>query len=1139
MFALRRYSSRKPAGNRWHIDCFRCNTCNTLLDSDANLLLLGDGSLICNNCTYSCSACGNKIEDLAILTGDQAFCASCFKCRNCKRKIENLRYARTSQGIFCMQCHESLMSRRKKKKAGVSRSASAADGSQGTLDKSLPALPPTIPSFSSFADGVDSPMSSTSTPQVERSPPAQNVPFKPPRRDPDTAREGAGAWSFDDFKGPHWPFPNSSTSQLTIAAGTMGLDDGAGADAGDIVPIGLDLNPRTRPSPIMPPRSASIKSSEFPVPPTGNTLSVDTEQHDRAAPQPSSAGSNAQNPTAPTSPNKTRAPPEVPEMSPASDYGPSPTEQQRTPTATSATSPRSASRPDGFQLQEAPKIRRRSSTTRSAKAPNGGPPPSMALAGQTEGTQVLEQGAATTPKSPTGQPSGDVQRGASGSRKSPFPSAGSGDASGQQDASKKTSKSAAIPRKEVPRGDSDTQKQSAPPVADRVPAGTLPRSGSSALGGKQISPPVDADGFEPPPRSSSRPTPGLMSASFRTGEEGDFTAPREAPRPPSSGRFHRQNESSSTLQSDQIEGMATPTFSHGTFDSTAGAGTDDESRGAQDEDGELPGIFRKVSKAVKHGRSHSDKYASASPKTWQRGSRNGSVDISSPLASTQEGQEDSVQLRNKLRFSQQRIAELESEKISLQEQVNGTVDIRQVNTELREKRSTMAFLDTQREMVIRELETMTEQLAKVRESPDQPIDYDRLKSDALRDFARQMQNLKESVGGQIEELMRKKNELTGEISNLIQMKDKGFQEYESLSTKNQSLVEHNRALVENIRGLYNQGRQGAAPAVPTQPPNGLGIYSPALGHKDSLGSATAISMDAGASQLSGDTEVEGPHVVNIRKGGQAKKFSWKRGTENVTKNVKRGFKGAFASSAQAAIREDQFTESLPYGALPEGEAPTIGDRPVGQRNGVDTMRLAAAGGRSVSEASVPTHMKGISSQNSGSSARSPLSSATGTALYGTDLTARCDAENRVVPAIVTRCISEVESRGMDVEGIYRKSGSFSQVKAIQAGFEKDANNFDISDPDLDIHAVTSAMKQYLRKLPVPLISYDCYDELLEATSIADEPSRIKGLTYAVGKLPESHRNTLEILVFHLIRVIQEEKENLVSDSLLTVSLRHN
>lgn len=131
------------AGHRWHLNCFRCNTCGTLLDSDANLLLLGDGSLICNNCTYSCNACGNKIEDLAILTGDQAFCATCFRCRNCKRKIENLRYARTSQGIFCMSCHESLMARRRKKhKAAAQAKAREKDASPMITEKSLPALPP-------------------------------------------------------------------------------------------------------------------------------------------------------------------------------------------------------------------------------------------------------------------------------------------------------------------------------------------------------------------------------------------------------------------------------------------------------------------------------------------------------------------------------------------------------------------------------------------------------------------------------------------------------------------------------------------------------------------------------------------------------------------------------------------------------------------------------------------------------------------------------------------------------------------------------------------------------------------------------------------------------------------------------------
>jgi hypothetical protein len=152
------------AGNRWHIDCFRCNTCGTLLDSDANLLL-GDGSLICNNCTYSCNACGNKIEDLAILTGDQAFCASCFRCRNCKRKIENLRYARTSQGIFCMSCHESLMARRRKKNKGARSVTGGTNGpgsttaatSSTTVEKALPSLPPGAATEAAFSPEVETP----------------------------------------------------------------------------------------------------------------------------------------------------------------------------------------------------------------------------------------------------------------------------------------------------------------------------------------------------------------------------------------------------------------------------------------------------------------------------------------------------------------------------------------------------------------------------------------------------------------------------------------------------------------------------------------------------------------------------------------------------------------------------------------------------------------------------------------------------------------------------------------------------------------------------------------------------------------------------------------------------------------------
>lgn len=242
------------AGNRWHLNCFRCNTCGTLLDSDANLLLLGDGSLICNNCTYSCSACGNKIEDLAILTGDQAFCATCFRCRNCKRKIENLRYARTSQGIFCMSCHESLMARRRKKsKAAQQAKAREKESSPMITDKSLPALPPNAVPPNAFSNEKVSPESDTPTElsprpraaygRTDSSSRSSSRPARSPERQPESRDAGLAP--------PNKNYRNNRNSSIFAST------DGAGIDSESFfIPVALDPSP----APSATPRSIATEN---------------------------------------------------------------------------------------------------------------------------------------------------------------------------------------------------------------------------------------------------------------------------------------------------------------------------------------------------------------------------------------------------------------------------------------------------------------------------------------------------------------------------------------------------------------------------------------------------------------------------------------------------------------------------------------------------------------------------------------------------------------------------------------------------------------------------------------------------------------------------------------------------------------
>lgn len=127
---------------------------------------------------------------------------------------------------------------------------------------------------------------------------------------------------------------------------------------------------------------------------------------------------------------------------------------------------------------------------------------------------------------------------------------------------------------------------------------------------------------------------------------------------------------------------------------------------------------------------------------------------------------------------------------------------------------------------------------------------------------------------------------------------------------------------------------------------------------------------------------------------------------------------------------------------------------------------------------------------------------------------------------------------MDVEGIYRKSGGNSQVLQVKELFERPNPDQDISDPDLDIHAVTSGLKQYFRKLPTPLITYEVYDTLLEATSIPEGPDqqahRIDAIQHALRGLPRVHYDTLEYLISHLAKVVALEKENLMTPTNIAV-----
>lgn len=983
------------AGNRWHIDCFRCNTCGTLLDSDANLLLLGDGSLICNNCTYSCNACGNKIEDLAILTGDQAFCASCFRCRNCKRKIENLRYARTSQGIFCMSCHESLMARRRKKAKGSRSTAGGGGGTNGpgsttTVEKALPSLPPGAATESAFSPEMETPPVEHSTPGARSS--AQrtlrsekDAPSNHHRRDvsplsDDTRRGG--------FTCAQWlkPYLNMADTLTCIEGPTLPAStykEGRGSrmsslsDDGEsegFLPMAFDPNPAPRPS-VIPrkrvPQTNDLSPAEPPPPRDYFTGRAPSKAHrdvmrDERPSSSRSVSTEREHPLGPQSGGQAKASPHIAyqekgrpqkrvgsgQTTPASSASPAVGGAQerldRPKPQTLDTSSFTLGRNDGFKLQEVPKTKKSGSRSDSSKENKS---PSLVSPieqddNEMRRTQTQSPVSAESPQSDInpfddprrkeGHPSGHAPA------VSKFPDRPArGDSLATSSLKPSSIRSSPEPPTPTTVATSLQPSHGRQESASSIPGSfadaqsTISRNDQRSMGVE--SPPVRSSFDVIPPRASSRPS----APSKSVGNNGDFITPRLPPPPPPAGSHNRGQDSvSSTGLDAKSDGQLSPALRSAGLPkhTTDGAFSMEEEMQRILRGDKPPGdrgegsMLRRVSKAVKHGRSFSDRGV---PKNGApiEPALSTPLTISSPIMSSPSAKDTPDSMRASLRRAQAKIAELETQNSLLEERASGSGDIKQVNSELREKRTTMAFLDTQREMVVRELEVMTDHLGKVKDK-NQPLDLPALKDSIFRELSESLQKLKDQMGGQIEDLIRKRTELTDEIGNLIQMKDRGFQEYESLSTKNAQLVEMNNNLLQSIQDLYKTNRGETGKHIGT---NGLGIYQPgAKGDKHDVNEVRNLNLvqtDGSMPHILNETEAEpatvltAPQVVNIRK-GQPKKFNWRKGGEKMAKNVTKGIKGAFATDRVQT--RDGLEIGTPYGmtqqAVGGGEAGSFGSK---------------------------------------------------------------------------------------------------------------------------------------------------------------------------------------------------------------------
>ncbi|KAF1553661.1 Rho GTPase-activating protein 29, partial [Eudyptula albosignata] len=177
-------------------------------------------------------------------------------------------------------------------------------------------------------------------------------------------------------------------------------------------------------------------------------------------------------------------------------------------------------------------------------------------------------------------------------------------------------------------------------------------------------------------------------------------------------------------------------------------------------------------------------------------------------------------------------------------------------------------------------------------------------------------------------------------------------------------------------------------------------------------------------------------------------------------------------------------------------------------------------------------------------------------LFGVEFAQAAKNVPNGIPFIIKKCTSEIESRALNVKGIYRVNGAKSRVEKLCQAFENGKDLVELSE--LYAHDISNVLKLYLRQLPEPLILFRLYNEFIglakESQNVNEEldakqasPKSKKRQSICIElnriiikikdllkQLPVPNYNTLQYLIGHLHRVTEQSDENKMSASNLGI-----
>ncbi|BGP26361.1 Rho-type gtpase-activating protein [Rhodotorula toruloides] len=1052
----------------------RCAKCHNLVEHSTNLLLLSDGSPVCENCSYICNVCQKPIHNEAIVTGDESYHADCFRCRSCSNRIEELIFAKTQQGIWCMACHNERVARTRKH-AEAKRKARKEKEKEKEKEKD-----PNAPtsgrsrSESGRSSGIGGGGDADGRGQLPDLPPP-----------PPLATPGASASTKNDSVSPVRPLQPSPYHRSTSFDSTQHQRNLT--DSSDASRLGATLPP-----------SSSVQSI--------------------------SSLSRSATPLQPPSATHSRTP------SQASAYNGEPAEAQRRPTASALRReindlPRRQS--DG--LDDPPR------DFSPYPMPESPAPPPHKRRDEPEGLLRESTSRNGSLSAPSGVDKAANRRsGFYGA--AARPSFGEDGILSQMDDSRLVGRSSPAPPADPRDHPSHTPSTSPPPPLARSTSQDLHASASfydpdtllflNHVGGSAPTSPKLVNSSKALPELTLNedhlerlPISGPLDVSGDEDDAGGREGKSEVAR-----RVRESIQMQKRESRGRAEGESEQPLSVAGLDVELVEMLLSELETTKREMKELKSkynAFRRASRSAFEGfslaREEYDKEVAARreaeaqmellrTKFIEQARRLAQVDQEQKTAESLKRQ--SKDLRNSVIGMEKHLSQLKAE-VALSTAQVAELTVLGEETGAPDRSS---LVSTQDEVA----EALNSRLESIKDAHRDEISALVAERD---DLLRQVAELKQVRDAHLAEtavletrnvaLAEKNADTTRQIDNL----QESLSKMQLLSAKSPATSRNGHTHSPSNASLLSSVASGARSPLATA----RYISSPGEGEsmhrfaRPEVVETSSRNKFWGKSKGKGEPSKGNQQVPPPPPGNKSPVVSMRAGS--IDSNVK-----------QHVFQQTSILRPV--------RCDYCGDK----MWGLAEVRCTACG--SYAHAKCAPYLTGCHPGGGSPVPPPDDTlnfTPTGPPMFTGDLAMQAEKEGSDIPVVVSKCIAAVEAYGMNYEGIYRKTGGMGQTKLITQYFER-GQEFDLEDRDKfnDIAAITSCLKNYFRSLPNPLMTHELHEEFIAAAELPEGDERLKAIERVLYRLPPAHFHTARLLFRHLNRIKSLANENKMTSANLGV-----